>query len=230
MTPAETHNAQTVQLIRSLKKTAATLLLICQPFAPAVITAAWIAKTLSVHRATAAAHLADLAALGFLVSTPAGYIPIPGAQLVLPAGAPVDNSVDKPRENSRSLKYLRERDRESESDKESLSLSPLRTREKSRTPEQNELYTELTSLGVFHPVAVELIENHDPDTIRTHINQYHHARQQQIARSPGWIPLSLRNNYPPLPGYNPAKNYAHPDNCTCPNCSRSKYTVPGITQ
>ncbi|MEA3438865.1 MAG: helix-turn-helix domain-containing protein [Chloroflexota bacterium] len=87
--------------------------------------------------------------------------------------------------------------RESIKDIDSLSLSL----------DSLELVEKLRTLGVYVRTAQEIVKSYDEDVIEQQIKYYTHAFKRGLARSPGWLVLSIKKGWgPPLGFYDDSRN------------------------
>ena len=72
------------------------------------------------------------------------------------------------------------------------------------------IHKKLLSSGIYASVISELLHAYPAEKIERHYAYYEYALSKGFARSPGWLVSSLRQDWPPPPGYqdpDPAARY-----------------------
>jgi predicted transcriptional regulator len=101
--------------------------------------------------------------------------------------APVRNSDSHELRESESLLNINSSD--------SLNLTPGETGAKIA------LVKDLRAAGVYLKTAQDLVERHAEATIREHLKHYRYALKSNLAQGPGWLVLSLKENWGAPLGY-----------------------------
>ncbi len=86
------------------------------------------------------------------------------------------------------------------------------------------LVSQLRNAGVYLKTAQDLVEKHDEQTIELHLDYYRYALGKNLAQGPGWLVLSLKEDWQAPIGFEP--NWDHSPSCGCEACraaSTEKY-------
>ena len=84
---------------------------------------------------------------------------------------------------------LNKKERKTDSDSLSFSL------------DSNETLNKLRSCGVYVRTAQELVKRHEAHVIDLHVDYFRYAIERGLARSPGWLVMSITENWAPPLGY-----------------------------
>ncbi len=109
---------------------------------------------------------------------------------------------------------LRESERELNSDSEDSLSDSLNLTDPASL--KIRLVKELRAAGVFLKTAQAIVEAHDEATIERHMNFYRYALEMNLAQGPGWLVMSLKEDWPAPIGYKP--NHGHLTTCQCEAC------------
>jgi hypothetical protein len=115
---------------------------------------------------------------------------------------------------------LRESDRKLTSNTNTDSLSDSLD-SNARNENFLQLIRQLRAAGVFLKTAQGLLAKYDPDLIRRHLKYYAYALQSELAQGPGWLVLSIKENWPAPPGFEEDKSEAGDKGWGCPECHQS---------
>jgi len=123
--------------------------------------------------------------------------------------APVVKFLDYPEPTSLKIRLVQKLDhpdeslRESERELNNLNLNDSLS-DSLNSPENGlkiRLLRELRSCGVYLKTAQAIVAQHDEATIRKHLEYYRHALSKNLAQGPGWLVLSIKENWPSPLGY-----------------------------
>jgi hypothetical protein len=225
------NDTEHITLLRNLKHTAAVFLALLYLDRPT--SEVEISKLLEINPETTRRHLHSLAKSGLITRAfrYSGWIlTVGGRQLVLPA-ANVNTSAENPRsyaenqrssaENPRSPLKLRESDRELTINLDNSLTDSLNLTADS---EKSKLLAKLRSAGVYLKTAQDLVERFDDTSIELHLDYYRYALGKNLAQGPGWLVLSLKEDWQAPIGFVP--NWDHSPSCKCEACraaSTEKY-------
>lgn len=174
-----------VVLLRLIGKALPVLVLLRLLDCP--LTAAQVGEYLQISANTARSYLRSLSKLTdppLAAALGNGcYVALPGAQLVL---SPEN------RDSNFALKLSSlNTERESERELNSLTDSLSRTQNLRSDPLLEELYRN----GVYQRTAQELLNKHPPEVIRSALDYYADACKRGIARGPGYLVRSIREQW-----------------------------------
>lgn len=81
------------------------------------------------------------------------------------------------------------------------------------------LVQDLRQAGVYLKTAQDLVEKHNEATIRSHLEYYQHALKLNLAQGPGWLVMSLKENWGAPLGFEEQTGRKYlDDGYLCPDC------------
>lgn len=139
-----------------------------------------------------------------------------------------DYSGGSVRKSDHKLNLVNKKESQREGDINSLSDSLDSGTARDRDTSRNEslkivqLIRDLRSAGVYLQTAQQLVSEHGEEKIRLHLDYYEYALIAKFAQGPGWLVLSIKEDWPAPLGF--SKRNKHPGrDCDCDDCRRRRY-------